>query len=199
MESEEPMLIGFIGAPNSGKTTIAARVFAELKQNGQPDVEFIVEEARRYIAIKRAERNTDPLSDSDQETIFARQASLEGLMVGAVGPYGTVVSDSCAINSLWYMTPALRDRYMSENADYFQWLRSNALLFWCSNIGIMPQKDTLRLHDEEQSKEINRIIGDALINRSLKNLLPLHPKLLTGPIDLKVSKVVEQIYERLTR
>ena len=193
------MLIGFIGAPNSGKTTIAARVFAELKQAGQSNVEFVVEEARRHIALKKAQGWKGSLDDEDQSHLFELQLHSEKLMVDAVGPYGIVVSDSCAINSFWYMSPKARDSFMSDNAKYFQWLRENALLFWCSAVGIMPQTDTLRLHNASQSKEIDAIISDSLINRSLKTLLPLHPKLLTGPIDLKVSKVIEQIYERLTR
>ena len=50
------MYVNFIGAPCSGKTTSAAKLFAELKEMGL-EVEFVSEYARLYIAKKRIANN----------------------------------------------------------------------------------------------------------------------------------------------
>jgi thymidylate kinase len=197
------MFVGFIGAPNSGKTTVAAKVFAELKQSGQPDVEFIAEEARRYIAFRKSALHTEPLSNEDQKAIFHKQYELERVMVNAVGEYGTVISDSCAVNSLWYMTPEFRDVFIFENKDYFNWLKENAMLFYTSSIGITSRPDALRIHNAAQSKEIEEVINAELFSRNghfpTENpWLPLVKVPLRGTIDLKVTKVLEKVYERLT-
>jgi hypothetical protein len=193
------MFVGFIGAPNSGKTTIAAKVFADLKQSGQPDVEFVAEEARRYIAQRIFSGNKNPLTAFDQQKIFGLQRDLEQMMVQVIGPDGILVSDSCALNSLWYMNTEDRADEIFEQDAYIKWLNKNAILFYCSPIGIMNQIDTLRLHNAKQSAAIDQIINDQLIGQNLRAHIPLHSKALTGPIDLKVSKVLEKIYERLTK
>lgn len=201
------MFVGFLGAPNSGKTTVAARVFADLKQSGQPDVEFIAEEARRYMANRKINVITGQLTDEDQYKIFKSQASLELLMSNAVNDTGVVVSDSCAINSFWYMSSDMRKRVLDEFDRYFFWLHKNAILFRCSLLGIMPQEDTLRVHSYEQAKLVDHEVLEFCNSLGQSDKSKIHPNLwhlnkpilLQGTVDHKVAKVLENVYQALTR
>ena len=47
------MRIGLVGAPGSGKTTLAARLFAQLKESGFNDAILVQEYAREYVAQAR--------------------------------------------------------------------------------------------------------------------------------------------------
>lgn len=195
------MIIGFLGAPNSGKTTIAARVFAELKQAGQPDVEFVAEEARRYIAEKRFETGESPnLTDDDQIAIFRRQLRSEMVMHTAIGEHGILVTDSSALNSLWYMSNELAANYLQRNTEgsaYFHdFIRYHGLLFYCSPVGIVNTAlpDHLRLHNKSQSVAIDDKIASFI---HLNSSLPLKAH-LTGTLNTRVTKALEKIYERIT-
>jgi len=59
------MFVGFVGSPLSGKTTVAAKVFAKLKKAGMP-VEFIPEQSRFYIAQARETSLTWKVTPGDQ-------------------------------------------------------------------------------------------------------------------------------------
>lgn len=187
------MFVGFLGAPNSGKTTIAAQVFAELKKNGQPNVEFIAEEARRYIAEKKHEDGTIELTDRDQQTIFERQADAEIIMHAAAGNGGIIVSDSCALNSLWYMTDYNKFLDIHRQSGYLDFLQRDALLFYCPIVGIHTN-DNLRIHNQKQAQAIDAICGGFIILN--QKWLPIKAQ-LSGPIDYRTNKVIEKIYERL--
>jgi nicotinamide riboside kinase len=95
------MLIGFLGIPSSGKTTLAAMTFVELKRMGV-SAEFVVEIARSYIALKRQQgQDNVVLLDEDQAQIMRQQAAAERLMNDK---RVIVVSDSSPLNSLLYLT-----------------------------------------------------------------------------------------------
>lgn len=95
------MLVGLIGAPTTGKTTLAAGLFAKLKEMGIA-CEFVPEAARRYIASKKlASDGGIHLTDIDQEYICSNQVTEENLFVDS----GTrvVVSDGSSVNAYFYM------------------------------------------------------------------------------------------------
>ncbi len=103
------MLVGFIGAPYSGKTTTAAMLFGYLKMQGMT-AEFLPEAARLYIAEKRylnkvkGMEDKIQLSDQDQDLILDRQYLSETIMTTACGSSVIVVTDSCVLNTLLYMS-----------------------------------------------------------------------------------------------
>lgn len=105
------MLIGFIGLPNSGKTTIAAKVFSSLKETAS-NAELIVEQARFYIAKKRKEKNISlkdkvPLDDDDQLKIAKSQNKIENLMVEGCDKVTYIISDSSILNTMLYVSDDL--------------------------------------------------------------------------------------------
>ncbi len=71
-------LITFIGAPSSGKSTLASQVHTELKKKGLNSI-FVSEAATDFIAEYGV-----PTSPSDQLVIFYKQLERERM---ELGPY----------------------------------------------------------------------------------------------------------------
>lgn len=148
------MLINFIGAPCSGKTTTAARLFAELKDSGYP-AEFVSEQARRYIA----EFNSVKLSDVDQVAIMGRQYKEEKLLAKS---NELVVCDSSLLNSLLYMTPQARE--LPAVQEMVDWAKVNyGIVFLCQTVKPhLAGPDPHRVHSWEESLQIEAKIKDTL-------------------------------------
>lgn len=195
------MLVSFLGSPVSGKTTIAAKVFAELKESGQPNVEFVAEQARIHIAyLKLTRKSLEPfkLTDVDQLDILHAQWNLESLLTKATGSDGVVVSDSSVLNSLWYMTPEGRaelidDGTLEEVLDFYK----DHLIFLSNPIHILGVgDDLLRVHSLRESHQIHDSIVQLL---QTPNFQPIANKVvsLNGPINVRVNEVVRAIYKKL--
>lgn len=154
------MLIGFLGAPISGKTTTAARLFAGLKDNGYV-AEFIPEQARvhiasmKYAAMKCAAMD-EPfvLNDRDQQEIMARQEYMERIFTEGAPKHSFIITDATAFLALLYMTPEARAseknlRLARASAAHFD------LLFRCHPVHPGELYDPNRVHSFEQSKELD--------------------------------------------
>lgn len=149
------MLLGFIGAPCSGKTTIATKFFSVLKENGN-NSELIVEQARQFIANKRFKEKLPPngnviLTDNDQIEIASKQREIEQNMKYSCGYDTIIVSDSSVFNSFLYMS----DNYL-DNDDLLLKLNGHYdLIFYCYPIDInyLPD-DPNRVHNLDTIKLI---------------------------------------------
>ena len=73
----ESKLISFIGAPCSGKSTLATDVHTELKKLGKNSI-FVQESATDYIAEYGI-----PNTPIDQLTIFYKQSNRENMFIGS--------------------------------------------------------------------------------------------------------------------
>ena len=151
------MLIGFIGAPCSGKTTTAALVFAALKNMGKI-VEFVPECARAFICTKRRDEGLKiTLNDWDQTEIAYLQSNHESLFLES----GTdiVLTDSSIFNTLLYMTSEFREDFLIKYN--FQDYKYD-FLFHCPPIFNFQGKDPNRLHDYSTSLEIEKSIHEII-------------------------------------
>jgi hypothetical protein len=171
------MLIGFIGAPCSGKTTTAALVFAALKQMNKI-VEFVPECARAYICKKREEEgNTFTLDNYDQVDICLLQKYYEDLFLNS-GNDVIVLTDSSTYNAFLYMTPDWRFNPIFSNVDK----REYDYLFHCPPvIPYSTIKDPNRLHDYNTSLEIEKSIPEII----------KHPYItITGDAQTRADKII---------
>jgi nicotinamide riboside kinase len=152
------MLIGFLGCPNSGKTTVAAKVYASLKDDGLL-AEFIPEQARTYIAEKRKRKPIIELTDDDQNKIASAQTYAEFLFDES----GTiVVTDSSTVNTGLYVNNP-------QNAECrFRTIVNYDILFLCPPIYEFFI-DPNRVHSREQSLALH----DKLMNYLTSNNIPI--------------------------
>ncbi len=191
------MLIGFLGAPISGKTTTAAKLFASLKDDGYV-AEFLPEQARVYIAERRAEamqpgRSMRPLDDIDQVNILVRQGRLESLF-NSVGDKRTIVITDCAaFLALLYMTPEYRARQDTMELAQKSAARFD-LLFRCHPVHAGDLYDPGRVHSQEQSIELDHHLEDIieLVGVDSKKVVAL-----SGPVHVRASRARYELTERM--
>ncbi len=182
------MLVGFIGAPISGKTTIAAKMFATLKEQGNA-AELIVEEARHYIAKLRYDNQMSPndkvtLDDTDQLKITGAQKEREDMMKYGCGYDTIIVSDSSVFNTALYLSNGFLD---VPDRPFFKNLKGHYdLLFYCHPIPVktLPD-DPNRIHNLEEIRKLQI--------KSLK-LLNILKRLDIKVVELLGSLSLEQRY-----
>jgi len=179
------MFIGFLGPPMSGKTTIAALVFAELKKRGYP-AEFIAEKARWHIAYRKhiAKRVNIPqitlLQAEDHEEIMACQKEAEEVMTES-SPDSIVIADSCVLNSYFYQEHKLRDVVPL-------YTKHDSLLYFSDVLPTTQVKDFNRIHSLDEAREISAEMR-GYVTSCIYSI-----KTLTGNIDMRVNEVLQDIY-----
>jgi thymidylate kinase len=194
------MYINFIGSPCSGKTTSAAKLFAELKEMGL-EVEFISEYARLYIAKKRIANNFNKidLTDIDQYEIFEKQFELERTMHKAGGTDAIIISDSSVWNSCLYMTEKGLDlhsvpypgTYHTEACKRFYTEKNITVISAPVERPFTP--DSNRIHSKEESLKINDSIRKIMDNLLPNNKIPV----LRGSIDERHRTLMKLVFEKI--
>lgn len=181
------MLVAFLGPPMSGKTTVAAAVYSQLKQNGLP-AEFISERARWYIAkLKYQNRLALPLTDFDQASIMVSQDEAEAIMT-TTSPDSIVVADSCTLNSIFYMTRQSIGQI--SNSAMRRYSDSKNLLYFAQVIPDMGSTiDTNRVHTIEESRTLS-IKMKEYVDSCIFNIKPL-----AGTLDMRVNQVLRDVNE----
>ena len=185
------MLISFVGAPASGKTTIAASVFALLKQNGIP-AEFIAEKAREYIVEKkfvdRMKGKEFTLEDEDQIKIMKNQWFAETTYIYE-NQY-PVICDSSTILTMLYFSDNVSPEIQVKAKELAEIAASHLeYVFYCSpknNVG----NDSNRVHNREFSLQIDKKIV------SLFKTLAPNAKMVTleGDVQTCVQTVIKSLY-----
>lgn len=192
------MLVNIVGAPCSGKTTVAAMAFAALKEQGIP-CEFIPEQARWHIAKKRFEHGLQPnqelvLNDDDQLVIMETQSDLEHMVCSAVGPDVVVITDSSVLLSLLYLSPEAIDSFfvkflVSES------IARTEMTFYSHVVPHPTTPDPNRIHTAEQSNLIESRIYPIFSQYAPEVAQDMIP--LLGSADIRCKTVVGHILEAL--
>lgn len=178
--------------------------FADMKSLGVV-CEFIPEQARVYIAMKRfrsrlAHSEAVQLSDEDQLAIMQKQLFLEKLYMTACPPDTVIVTDTSALNSLLYMSPEFRQTTEVKKLVAMA-LRHYTLQFYCSTIEKpLDAQDANRVHTYEQSLAIDKSIPNLLkeigcpMPRALVGNARARAKVMGGLIlEKRISDVVAGI------
>lgn len=191
------MLVGFMGAPCSGKTTTAAMSFADLKDMGIA-AEFITEKARTYIAYMRVscmeEGRSFSLNDEDQLAIAKSQAASEEIMTKASGNFDVVITDSCVCNSLLYMSDEFAAKPEVKSL-MLKALKRYDIVFVCGVVPPPVVSDPNRVHTIQQSYDLDEKLKALLVEYVCQ--LDRGPRFywLTGDTKPRCREVISEILQ----
>ena len=185
------MLISFVGSPCSGKTTVSALMFAQLKDTGYP-VEFIPEQARYYIAAKRVETGAEAekplvLTDEDQLAIMRQQHSIEAVMTTACGPSVAILTDSSPVNALLYMSEAQRANPQVQHI-LSEYIRRQPLIFYVHPVSSFGVFDPNRVHSPAVAAKLNTKIPALLEQLQLPYIV------LQGDSEKRAEQALSALY-----
>lgn len=179
------MMIGFVGSPCSGKSSIAVKLYSSLKEIGLK-TELVVEQARQYIAQQRFNNKLLPqevvsLTDEDQINIYSRQFQMEQMMSYSCGMETLVISDSSCFNTALYT----QENFLSTaDRPFFKNLTGHYdLIFYCHPIDlrVLPE-DPNRIHNLEEMAGINQK-SEKLLH--IMNSMGVNVKELLGTLTLE--------------
>lgn len=153
-------LITFIGAPASGKSTLATDVHTELKKLGKNSI-FIQEAATDYIAEYGI-----PNTPIDQMTIFYKQTNREMMFVGSKE---YIICDSSGILNYFYFRRLFTNPLSNKDIatinhlqkEILKTLNSWSYIFYVPPIPTNPN-DGIRYHNQEDIKKLDMWIKSYL-------------------------------------
>lgn len=153
-------LVTIIGAPASGKSTLAADVHTELKKLGQNSI-FVTEAATDYIAEYGV-----PNSPEDQLVIFYKQLNREKMFVDTKD---FIICDSSGILNYFYFRNLFPNKLSNKDIAIINHLQKEILKTinqWDFVFYVPPildnTEDGIRYQDKEQILKIDRWIKSYL-------------------------------------
>ena len=153
-------LVTFMGAPASGKSTLASSVHTQLKINGENSI-FVGEEATNFISEYGI-----PNTPLDQVTIFYKQTNQERMFIGAKE---YIICDSSGILNYFYFRGLFQNPLQNKDIAIINHLQKEILktlsqwdyIFYCP-VRLENTEDNIRYHNIEEIKKIDRWIKSYL-------------------------------------
>ncbi len=145
-------VINLISGPGSGKTTMAALLFAEMKIHGYK-VEYVQEYAKKLVWLKDYDKlNNQYLLVKKQEKLFSQ----------IVGQVEYIITDGCLLHGLYY------NKYHKDNVSNVEKTQELILESYdkFNNINIFiergdfPYEQAGRIQDEEESRFVDIVLKE---------------------------------------
>jgi nicotinamide riboside kinase len=160
-------LVTIIGAPASGKSTLATIVQTELKKQGKNSI-FISEAATDYIAEYGV-----PNTPQDQIVIFYKQTNRERMFIGSKD---YIICDSSGILNYFYFRGLFGNKLSNKDIAVINHLQKEILktinqwdyVFYVPPI-IDNIDDGIRYHDTKQILDLDRKIKSYLELENIKH------------------------------
>jgi nicotinamide riboside kinase len=184
MARRKPRVIGFVGAPSTGKTTLARAVANEAGLRGL-SVEFVAEYARTYI-----QRVGGVSSVFDQLLIFDAQARREDDAIGTgadlvVAETPTFTGYAFGLAMMGGRRPAAREAEALEVLH--RWIRRRVAVYdivYYLPVELPLQRDGTRLETERVRRDL-----DAKLKATLDLWVPY--RAVTGAFEDRIKAVLE--------
>jgi len=153
-------LLCVLGAPNSGKSTLAAHLHADIKKNGKNSI-FISEAATDFIAEYGV-----PTTPIDQMTIFYKQTNKENMFIGSKE---YIICDSSGLLNYFYFRRLFKSPLSNKDIAVINHLQKEILkninkwdyLFYTPAI-LDNIDDGIRFQDKEEIIQLDRCIKSYL-------------------------------------
>lgn len=179
-------LIGFLGAPCSGKSTLASELHTSLKISNKNSI-FISEAATDYIAEFGI-----PTAPIDQMTIFYKQRQMENMYINTKE---YIICDSSSILNYFYFRKSFNGNLTLNNIaainniqkEILTSLNSWSFLFYVPPIQT-DENDGIRFHDTSDIKQIDKNIKSYLDIENIKYI-----DLGDIPLDKRVETILKYI------
>jgi nicotinamide riboside kinase len=160
-------LVTIIGAPASGKSTLATIVQTELKKQGKNSI-FISEAATDYIAEYGV-----PNTPQDQIVIFYQQTNRERMFIGSKD---YIICDSSGILNYFYFRNLFDNKLSNKDIAVINHLQKEILKTinqWDYVFYVPPMVDNvddgIRYHDKKQILDLDRRIKSYLELENIKH------------------------------
>lgn len=158
-------LISIIGAPSSGKSTLATSVHSDLKKSGKNSI-FVGEAATDYIAEYGI-----PNTPVDQVVIFYKQLNMERMYMDSKD---YIICDSSTILNYFYFRGLFPSKLSNKDVAIINHLQKEILksinqwnyIFYVPPI-ISKINDGIRYHSESEIEKIDRWIRSYLEMESI--------------------------------
>lgn len=141
--------INLYGGPSSGKSTLAAQIFAELKVLGKR-VELVREYAKELVYEGQ---DMKKLTEADRLIILAEQFRRESILLNSVD---YTITDSPMILTAYF------HRYEYAKDIVLRHLNKSEIHIWVERPSVFEDVD--RSHNEEESKQIDKEMLDFVEN-----------------------------------
>jgi hypothetical protein len=183
-------LITFIGAPASGKSTLATDVHTELKKLGLNSI-YVPESATDWIAEYGI-----PDTPIDQMTIFYKQTNRERMFIGSKE---YIICDSSGLLNYFYFRGLFQNPLQNKDIAVINHLQKEILktlsqwsfIFYCP-VRIENVEDNIRFQNIDEIKKIDRWIKSYL---ELENIP--HIDLSGVKLEDRQDHVIKTITEKL--
>ena len=160
-KSSQSKLICIIGAPSSGKSTLATSVHHSLKVKGENSI-FVGEAATDYIAEWGI-----PDTPLDQIVIFYKQLGREKMYSGTKD---WIVCDSSTILNYFYFRSFFGDKLGRKDIAVINHIQKEILktldqwykIYYVPPIQSQDIEDGIRFHDQNEIKKLDGIIKSYL-------------------------------------
>lgn len=180
-------LIMVIGAPASGKSTLASELHTELKKRNKNSI-FISEVATDYIAEYGI-----PNTPIDQMVIFYKQLNKETMFLDSKD---FIVCDSSSILNYFYFRQLFSEKLTNKDIATINHLQKEILkhintidyVFYVPPMRDIDTNDGIRYHNDDDISRLDRWIKSYL---ELENIN--HTDLSKVSINDRLDKILEQI------
>jgi nicotinamide riboside kinase len=177
-----------MGAPSSGKSTLASQIHSELKRTGKNSI-FVTEAATDFIAEYGV-----PESPLDQIVIFYKQLNREKMYLGSKD---FVVCDSSSLLNYFYFRSLFPKKLSNKDIATINHMQKEilkSLNYWTNIYYVNPilenTEDGIRFHNPEEIIKLDKCIKSYL---DIENVP--YVDLTNVPLQDRIKYVIENLLE----